>query len=160
MKRTRKWAYVEQEAKRLVELGLSATEIARRLEVEKRSVYRWMSSGKLLDTRRGAVRPASTGHVNRIVKPSEWASTVRSDFALDATDEQLVTLAEVALGKALDPLLPISAQLSAAGRFQAIVKQLALVARVAADTKPEEPKRKTAAPVRTGTDPRGILTGL
>lgn len=165
MKRTRKWAYVAQEAKRLADLGLSPPDIGKRLGVRRETVVRWMASGQVTDTRRGYVnresgRRASGVPIMAIVKPSEWAARVRRDFALDATDEQLVTLAEDALGKALNPMLPVGAQLAAAGRFQSIVKQLNLVSR-AADEKPEDekPKPKTVpVPTRTGTDPRGILS--
>jgi hypothetical protein len=163
VRRTRKWAFVAQEATRLAGLGLTPVEIADRLEVKRSTVQRWMASGKLVDTRRGA-KQGRVPPVTKLTKPSEWAATVRKDYALDATDEQLVTLAETALGKALDALQAPMVQLAAMRAFQGIVKQLALVARHAdASPKPEDSRRR-AAVVRTaqrsGVDPRQILTAV
>lgn len=161
MRRTRKWAYVAQEAQRLADLKLSPREIAERLEVRKSTVTRWIASGKLAQkkgTPKTAAKVAS-GQVDKTA--AQWAASVRAAYDLDATDEQLVTLAESTLLVAKDPLTPASLRLQAMGRYQALVKQLSLVAR-AADAKPTEaPKRKTfRPPARTGTDPRGILTGV
>lgn len=165
MKRTRKWSFVAQEAARLVDLGLSPKDIAARLGVNRSSVTRWMATGKLPSTR-AARRPPSTlppPPVKPIKTPGEWARNIRETFDLDATDEQLVTVAESALALTVDGNVTPQLRLQAAGRFQAVVKQLALVAR-AADAKsdaPEEPKRKTfTAPRRSGVDPRGILSGV
>lgn len=160
MRRTRKWSFVAQEATRLAGLGLSPVEIADRLEVKRSTVQRWMAAGKIADTRRGAKRTGPL--VVKLIKASEWAVTVRKDYALDATDEQLVTLAETALGKALDPLLPVPVQLQATRTFQGLVKQLALVAR---DADVVSPRPDAAPPARTvrpfvGGDPRGILMGV
>lgn len=166
MKRTRKWAFVAQEAKRLAELGLTPPEIAERLGVKRSSVNRWMAAGKLTDTRRGAgTRAPRTVHVTKLVKPSEWAFAVRRDFALDATDEQLVTLAETALGKALDPQLPPVVQLQAMRTFQGLVKQLALIARLA--DRPGAGKDTSDGPAvpprvvhRPAGDPRVLLMAV
>jgi hypothetical protein len=128
VRRTRKWAFVAQEATRLAGLGLSPLDIARRIEVKRSTVQRWMAAGKITDTRQGANR-TRVPVVTVLTKPSEWAMTVRKDFSLDATDEQIVTLAESALGQALDPLNPVAVRLSAMRTFQGLVKQLALVAR-------------------------------
>lgn len=161
MKRTRKWQYVRQEAERLAGLGLSAREIARRLEIHESSISRWIKAGKLTISQ--GSRPAGLTSSRGGQTAAEWAAAVREAFDLDATDEQVVDLAESALLVARDPNTPGSLRLQAMGRFQALVKQLALVARVA-DAKPERdeaPKRKTfEAPRRTGTDPRGILSGV
>lgn len=160
MRRTRKWAYVAQEAQRLADLGLSAADIARRLEVHWSTVDRWIKSGKLMHGEsiakgRPGVPPASPEQT-----VGQWSAEVRRSYALDVTDGELVSLAEDALKMARDPNSPPSLQLQAMGRYQQLVKQLALVARAAAEAKPEEPKRKVIRAVRTGTDPRGILTGL
>lgn len=122
-----------------------------------------MSSGKISDTRRGA-KAARVPPVTRLVKPSEWAALVRKDFALDATDDQLVTLAEAALGKALDPLESAAVQLTAARTFQGLVKQLALVAKSADQMEPKQgatvvvPRR--VLPRRASGDPRAILLAV
>jgi hypothetical protein len=158
MRRTRKWAYVKQEATRLAELGLTPLEIAERLEVNRSSVQRWMAAGKVTDTRRtnkdrAPVEPVSTAGKT----PSEWAIEVRRNFVLDVTDEQLVTMAEAALTIAHNRFSSEPVRLAAMGRFQAIVKQLSLVARRAdeetAPTRPESPARAA----RT-QDPRTLLT--
>lgn len=159
MKRTRKWAFVAQEAGRLAALGLAPIDIASRLNVQRSTVQRWMAAGKVADTRQNA-KQGRTPSVNQHTKPSQWAEAVRRDYSLDATDDQLVTLAEAALGKALDQLQPASVQLQAMRTFQGMVKQLALVARSADQTvsKPETPPpTRRVLPVRTG-DPRDFLS--
>lgn len=153
MKRTRKWAYVAQEAKRLAGLGLSSAEIAERLELSRRTVYRWMKVGKLPDTGRSAPSVGVMPEGLSGSSPGEWAAAVRRTYGLDATDDQLVALAETALTTARNPNIAAPLRLSAMGRFQALVKQLALVARAGeeAPAKPEPPAPARAA--RT-TDPR------
>lgn len=162
MRRTRKWSYVAQEATRLADIGLSPVEIASRLEVTRSTVQRWMAAGKLADTRRGGPQHASA------VRPksaAEWAAAVRAAYALDATDEELVTMGEAALRKVHDPTQAPQVQLNAMGRFLAIVKQLALVARAAEATVPEPIEApKTTPPVasvrRPGVDPRNLLMAV
>jgi transposase-like protein len=123
MRRSRKWRYMAQEAGRLAEMGLSGAAIAQRLGVHKATVCRWMATGKLRNTRQ-TVSTASA-----VLPPLDWAATVRKMYALDASDEELVNLATAALEVAKDPAQPPMIRLAAAGRFQALVKQLALVAR-------------------------------
>lgn len=128
MRRTRKWAFVAQEATRLAELGLSPSEIARRLEVSRSTVTRWKAAGKF--PKMGTTAAESTQPAVSTAKtPAEWAKAVREAYALDATDEQLVTVAETALALSLDVHVGPSARMTAAGRFQALVRQLGLVAR-------------------------------
>jgi hypothetical protein len=159
MKRTRKWAFVAQEAIRLANLGLSPLDIAERLELNRATVQRWMAAGKLTDTRQSVAARSRVEILKRSGQtPDGWASAVRQDYALDVTDDQLVTLAEAALRTARDPTASIRVQLSAMGRFQAIVKQLALVPReVDAPTPlppaPEEPPM----PRERRADPRAAL---
>jgi excisionase family DNA binding protein len=161
MRRTRKWAYVAQEAQRLADLQLTVKEIADRLEVHQTTVDRWIASGQLKHAKGLAPGRQRVGVASSQQTASQWASAVRGSYDLDATDEQLVTLAESALLVARDPGTPAQLRLQAMGRYQAIVKQLALVARAADAKQPEVPKRKTfEPPTRTGTDPRGILMGL
>jgi len=156
VKRTRKWAYVEQEAKRLANLGLQPRDIAKRLGVTK-TVNRWMAMGKL--ERRPSTQAARVAGSGK--SPGEWAATVRKDFALDATDEQLVTLAETALAMSLDPSMAAHVRMGAAGRFQAIVRQLALVARKADEQAPkDEPRAPVVVARRSGADPRALLMAV
>lgn len=158
MKRTRKWAFVAQEAKRLADLGLAPVDIAKRLNVKRSTVQRWMASGKVTDTRRAA-KAGRAPTVNISTKPSEWAATVRRDYSLDATDDQLVTLAESALGKALDPEQTVPTRLQAMRTFQGLVKQLALVARLADQVPDKSPESrvKRPMPARPAGDPRAVL---
>lgn len=152
MKRTRKWSYVEQEAKRLAGLGLTPIEIATRIGVNRSTIQRWMACGKL--EKRVKSRVVANGQT-----PTQWAATVRKDYALDATDEQLVRLAEAALGMSLDPALSPNERMTATARFQGIVKQLALVARLAdADTGQAKPEAKREVSRRA--DPRGLLMAV
>jgi len=163
VRRTRKWSFVAQEAARLAGLGLSPLEIAKRLDVNKSTVTRWMAAGKL--TKVARTSPPKPG---RRQKPVEWAAAVRKGYDLDATDEQLVTLAADALEMSKKATVPPQVRLAAAGRFQALVRQLALVARradkvptdapapaaVAAESKKHPPVKRPAG------DPRRFLTAV
>jgi len=171
MKRTRKWGFVRQEAARLADLGLAPSLIAKRLGVDKSSVTRWIAAGKLKAptkrTRRFPSPPASGAEVARNPKsPAEWAAAVRAEYQLDATDDQLVTLGESALLLSRDMDAKAHVRLAAAARFQAIAKQLALVARVEAGVEappepvqaPEQPARPRPVPQRRlSGDPRALL---
>lgn len=160
MKRTRKWAYVAQEATRLADLGLSPLEIATRLDVRRSTVQRWMAAGKVTDTRRSARRARG---VPAVPSSAVWAAAVRSTYALDASDEELVTLGAAALRIAHDELEKPAVRLNAMGRFVVIVKQLALTP--VADAVPEPapmPEKPTPPPIirRPGADPRTFLQAV
>jgi hypothetical protein len=170
MSRTRKWALVAQEAVRLAALDLSPFDIAKRLGVNKSTVTRWMASGKLTRTQgRSRTEAASVG-LNPGQTPSEWANAVRAEYQLDATDDQLVGLAELALELSLNKTVAPHVRMTAAGRFQALVRQLALVTRgneqqpgePVVPAAPEPTKRTTAhrPPRRPGGDPRRGLMAL
>ena len=158
MKRTRKWSFVEQEAQRLASMGLSALEIARQIGVTKSTVNRWIASGKLKPgkSRASTVSVQSAG----TKAPAQWADIVRREYALDATDEQLLTCAQQALELAYNMAETPSTRVAAMGRFQAIVKQLALVTRsVAAVPEPEKPAPRPIIR-RSGIDPRNVLQAV
>lgn len=166
MRRTRKWGFVRQEAIRLAGLRLSSLEIAKRLGVTKATVNRWKAEGKLPapSTRR---RQPGTTTGRRPLSPAGWAAAVRREYALDATDGQLVNLAQIALEISRNPKEPHRVRMAATGRFQSIVKQLALVARdedkAAGDPVPdavETPTRNPAVARKSGGDPRGILMAV
>lgn len=173
MKRTRKWQFVAQEATRLAKLGLSPKEIAKKIDVRRSTVQRWMAAGRILDTRQGARSARAKRLLPRTskIKPSMWASKVRREYQLDATDDVLVTLGDKMLTIANDPNESASVKATATARFQSIAKQLALVARQA-DAAPElEPRPsppEQAAPRRTperevrrpAVDPRKILMAV
>jgi len=152
MKRTRKWAYVEQEAKRLADLALSSSEIARRLGVNHSTVLRWIAAGKITKRTRTSVGTS--------VRAANWAAAVRKDFSLDASDEELLAMGQTAIEVAHDRTQAPSVRLAAMGRFQAVVKQLALPARLADQgpivaAKPDPPAPRTPRP-----DPRGLLMAV
>jgi transcriptional regulator with XRE-family HTH domain len=167
MKRTRKWQFIGQEAQRLASLGMSLTDIGRKLDVRQSTVSRWVSSGKL--TRPSAADRAKAGAAAaakrqpKFQTPEQWADSVRKDYALDATDEQLVISGQEALEIARNQAETPATRMTASGRFQAIVKQLALGLsdrKVAETTEPERlaPRR---VPTRTpGVDPRQILSAV
>jgi hypothetical protein len=146
MKRTRKWAYVAQEASRLTALGLKPSEIAAQLEVSKSTVTRWIAKGKL--PRIVVSNPEPANPVQARQTPAEWATSVREEYALDATDDQLVTLGESALRVSFDMAATAPVRLVAAGRFQAIVRQLALVTRRATAEQVSAPVAVAAPPKR------------
>jgi transposase len=159
MTRTRKWEFVKQEANRLVGLGLTAQAIADKLEVNKSTVTRWIAAGKL--TRPPARElPA----VPPRQAPAAWAKSVRAEYALDSTDEQLVTLGEAALSLSRDMTVSAQVQLTAGDRFRAIVKQLQLGTRSqkapAKDETPAVPEAVTSKKnprIRTPKgDPRAL----
>jgi transposase len=162
MKRTRKWAFVAQEATRLTALGLSPRETASRLGVNKATVTRWIASGKLTPPgEKPRAKPAKVKVKSRRT-PSEWAREIRKAYDLDATDDQLVTLAQAALAMTIDSTAAAQLRLQAAGRFQALVKQLSLVTRRADEPPAEKPESKSAAAPRPSAaahraDPRKLL---
>jgi hypothetical protein len=158
MKRTRKWTFVAQEAQRLAMAGVHPQEIADKLEVDRSTITRWTQQGKLAFKKSDRTIPGvASGQT-----PAEWAAAVRAAFALDPTDEQLVILAEAALTLAATG--GASVRLQAMGRFQAIVRQLALVARqtgAEAPTPAAEPERKkNPVAQRSGGDPRAVLMAV
>lgn len=165
--RSRRWEFVAQEAKRLAGLGMSRAEIAKKIGVDKSTVTRWMQAGKLPTT---SDRPAtaSAGPVRPNQSPSEWAASIRAAYALDPTDDQLVTLGEQALRDAVNPNATSTARSNSARTFQGIARQLALAARTEPQqaAQPEAPAQEPAPrrnpPVqRTNTgDPRGILSAV
>lgn len=153
MKRTRKWSFVAQEAARLSGLGLRPADIARSLGVHAATVGRWIKAGKLTRGKRAVLEVPQA--------PEEWAASVRLAYDLDATDDQLVTAAQAALELSRNMVEGPATRLSAMGRFQSLVKQLALVTRQAEAEKPEtvKPAARVLA-VRSGVDPRNVLQAV
>jgi len=160
MKRTRKWAFIGQEAQRLAALGMSDSDIGRKLNVRQSTVSRWRQSGKL--TKPAGAKPRRQSAAVGIQAPAQWAASVREDYALDATDEQLVTAGEQALAVAYNMAETPATRLNAMGRFQSIVKQLALGLsdRKAAPVETPAAAVPRPRPVRTGGDPRGLLQAV
>lgn len=152
----------------MASIGCTPKEIADKLGLNKSTVTRWIQAGKLERGKRTSAPPATeTPHVAQT--PAEWAKSVRENYKLDDTDEQLVKLAEVALALSLNPKTGASVRMTAAGRFQGIVRQLSLPARSSEEQQPVTPPVQTPAPVapkkrpmrRTGgIDPRNVLMAV
>lgn len=145
MKRTRKLSFVRQEAERLAALGQSPADIAKALDVNKSTVTRWFASGKLKKPEPNALfNPAPPRQ-----SPAGWAQSMRAEFMLSSTDEQLVTLGESALSLSRDVTVSAVVQLSASASFRAIAKQLAIATSRTAAKAPEQPKKAVnEAPAR------------
>ena len=169
--RTRKWALVAQEAVRLAGLGLSPGAIAKKLGVDRSTVIRWRSAGKIQrraakekTPKRELARASSSAVVVPGQDPAEWAAAVRAEFQLNVTDDRLVTLAARALGLSQTSRAE-QVRLSATNRFQSLVKQLDLVSRGAKAEEPPEPAPKPEESRRAmrvvsrppGVDPRAAL---
>jgi soluble lytic murein transglycosylase-like protein len=154
MQRTRKFAHVAPEAKRLAALGLSPTAIAAQLGVNRSTVQRWMAAGQIEDTRVSRAGPA--GPLVADLPAVQWAAAIRAAYALDATDAELVGLADFALSVTQNASELPSIRLAAAGRFQSLVKHLATRIRPTADEQPAAPDQNRAASTARA-DPRALL---
>jgi transcriptional regulator with XRE-family HTH domain len=161
MKRTRKWQFIGQEAQRLAALGMSDSDIGRKLGVRQSTVSRWRQSGKL--TRPAAEKGRRRASAKTVQQtPEQWAEAVREDYALDATDEQLVALAQQALALAHNMAETPATRLNAMGRFQAIRKDLSLGPARGTKDQPAPPAEKPAVsapprPARPAGDPRALF---
>lgn len=122
--------FLEQEARRLYALKLSERAIAKKLDVAKSTVTRWKKAGKL-GAGPTAVRtkPVVLSPPDPRQSPAEWARSIRAEYKLDSTDEQLVTGAETMLSQSRDMTLTAAEQRRAFAEFRAIVRQLNLPGR-------------------------------
>lgn len=166
---TRKWVFLEQEARRLYALKLSERAIAKKLHVAKSTVTRWKKAGKL-----GAGQNAESARKVKVLRaptprqsPAEWARAIRAEYKLDATDEQLVTGAETMLSQSRDMTLTASEQRRAFAEFRAIVRQLNLPGRQdpalpvpGQDEQPAEPVAKPRLVPPPVADPRALRTAV
>jgi hypothetical protein len=164
VKRTRKWAFVGQEAQRLAGLGLTPLEIATKLDLEKSTVTRWFAAGKLAKGKARSVAKRRRNGVPR--KPALWAADVRKEYQLDSTDDLLVTMAQQAAAAALDAARSDATQSQARRDFLAITHRLKLgsVERAEQDlptapgaTHSAKAPPVVARPARAGGDPRALF---
>jgi IS30 family transposase len=169
VRRTRKWAFVAQDAQRFAKLGLSEREIAKRLGVAKSTITRAKKRGDLQVVVSNERPDDAVENPPARLQPAAWASSVREEYQLDSTDEALVTLAEAALSASRDMTATLREQLAAGARFAALVRQLALPGRKVAEAANaiplavnETPARKTNPPVRrrSTADPRKGLMAV
>ena len=163
MKRTRKWAFVGQEAMRLAGLGLSPYAISKKMGLAPSTVTRWVKAGKLQPGRAPNAKAEQRTAAAQFESPEDWARRIRADYALDASDNQLVKLGQQALELANNMAESPTTRMMAAGRYQSILKQLALVTRLEAGQPKPEPEKKPqvrAVAPRSGIDPRGVLQAV
>jgi len=108
----------------------SVTEAARRLGVSRRAIYDWISAGKV--PKPGArLTPASRPGAPADVASdpttqqsfAEWA---RATFDLSKAEDELVTLAQLALDIAKNPQITDSIRLQAIGQYRACRRDLRL----------------------------------
>lgn len=146
MKRTRKLVYVQQDAQRLAKLGLNANQIAKRIGVNKSTVSRWISSGKLT-IEEAKVRAVSI-HASNTQTPADWAKSIREEFDLDVTDDQLVTLAEEQLALSRDVDCSVRERLAAGAEYLKTLRQLNLPGKAAAAAAGAQPTATSATPAK------------
>lgn len=138
MKRTHKLRALGDVAA-IVAAAPSVSAAAATLGVDRSSVHRWVTSGKVPHPagrpRRapGAVRASTAGQrgsskgvARRQSSPDGWARDVRQAYDLSTTESCLVDLAAAALTLAHDSTVPAAVRLNASARFAALVKQLDL----------------------------------
>lgn len=118
VKKTWRLASLMAEAKDVMPTARSLSDAAERLGVDKSTVFRWVKSKKIPPPGRRAVGPPAV--------PEGWAAAVRATYDLDATEAQLLVLAEEALALALDKSLRPADRLSAMTRFARLVRELDL----------------------------------
>lgn len=141
---------------------MSPAVIAERLGVNHSTVTRWMADGKLPRTGEATPQEVAPIRARKRQTPAQWADAIRKDYDLDETDDQLVSIGQSALEMSRDKKVPPHVRMTAAGRFQAIVRQLALVTRRAQEqpATPEAPANEADTPkknppvARPAGDPR------
>jgi hypothetical protein len=101
---------------------------ARALGVNRSTVFRWVRDGKVQAPGGKRRRDPPAADVVAAVagpqSPAAWAASTREAFALTGTEAALLDLAVDALTLARDPAMAPAIRLSAAGRFQQLVRQL------------------------------------
>jgi len=147
-RKTRAWKYVAQEAKRLAALKCTPAEIAATIGVDKSTVTRWIAKG-MLDVASNVV------DVSTIVRPkkspAEWADSIRTEFDLSDTDDQLVTLGESALMISQDANAKRSERLNASRTFLSIETKLALSTRREPSLQEQQDDQKAVASAAAAT---------
>jgi hypothetical protein len=121
----------------------SDVEAAARLGVDTSTLRRWRQAGHLPPrARREPRQAADVPTLEGPVTPAAWAADVRARYALTASESALVDLAVAALRLAHDAEARPADRLGAMGRFQALLKQLALEdpADGQAETTPTRPR--------------------
>jgi len=113
-----------------------------------------MDAGRLTDTRDPRESDAPVPVVPALEAPA-WAAAIRAAYPLDATDAQLVDLADLALTITHNAAEAPSVRLAAAGRFQSLVKQLAT--RIRATAEEERAPAPTPQAATARADPRALL---
>src|SRR5262245_46084568 len=124
-KRTWRWRGCTDDVKAVMANAKSYADAAAKLGTDKSTIYRWIRSGKLPRPGGGQRRAMAVAEaVDGPQSAAAWATWVRATFALSATEGALLALAVAALELAQDASQKPEIRLSAAGRFQQLVKQL------------------------------------
>lgn len=116
------------EIARVVASTPSKSEAARRLQVDRSTLHRWLAAGKV-STRANLQNPPAAGAGRDDAAPQDaatWAEWVRQAYELNRTELELLTLAESALALSADATARPADRLAAMSRFQALVRQLSL----------------------------------
>lgn len=106
----------------------SITEAAKRLDVDRSTVHRWLKAGVIPPFTRPArrARRAASNARASARTPDAWARRIRRLYELSETELQLVDLGRRMLALMRDKSLRPEQQAAVAGRFQAIARQLDL----------------------------------
>lgn len=131
---------------------------ARRLGVNRSTLYRWLKAGKVQGPapKSGLAAGARTDQT-----PDAWAQAVREAGELDVTQDVLVDLAAAALVLARTAEQP-ALRLAAMGRYQLLVKQLNLTVESlgGSQTSPAEARQPITPRRASGIDPRAALRAV
>jgi hypothetical protein len=106
----------------IVAAAPSVAAAARQLGVDRSTVHRWISAGRVEQPSRRRRKVAG----EPTQPPASWAATIRLAYELSPTEDTLVDLAAQALSLTRDATAKPETRLAAMGRFQMIVRQLHL----------------------------------
>lgn len=137
----------------------SLTAAAKQLGVDRSTIHRWIEAGKVPRPERS--RPKAEELAPKPGQsPDEWLAWVTDTYKLEGTDLVLAELACKALKMTTDKNPGVA--LAAMGRYQQLVRQLALEGDAAGSKpQPQQPTRPAAAPRRRAfADPRSILMAV
>ncbi len=141
-KRTWRFQSLRGEATAVMASAPSYRAAAKALGVNLSTVVRWRQQGKVPAP--GGRRGAAAGPPP---SPEGWAASVRSAYDLNATELELVGLAEAALALARDAQQPPAIRLNASSRYQSLVRQLDLEVSPDGEVETPAPRRPWPRPV-------------
>ena len=152
------------DVQRVVDAAPTLDDAARTLKINRSTLTRWLQAGKV--KRAGQhPEPLPGPPAREVPVPPDgaaWADTVRATYRLTETDQKLVELAGRMLLLAEAPDTPAFTRIAAVGRYQQVVRQLALTDEKRLDAPTAVPSRPVYRPVAVGAgvDPRAILVAV